>query len=202
MNDSLQYLGTVKLTQLQPIGLIIQRPSGYFYDHTRLMSADRLIITPSGIETFTPDGKRVLDIHHLEHPDKAYENDDLICIGFTSHYAAMRARFGDHMQDGAAGENIIIECQEEIWPEQLGQQIAIENNGTGSFAYLDVIRFAAPCEEFSHFAANSKEKRLPAKELKDVLQYLGNGRRGFLLVLGDGQGTITVQSGDKVYIVK
>jgi hypothetical protein len=113
----------------------------------------------------------------------------------------MRARFGAHMVDGAAGENIIIDTQKEILPDELGQRIAIENQQTGQVSFLDVTRFAAPCAEFSHFAAHSQDERLPAKELKDTLQFLGNGRRGFLLVLGPGQDSFTVQPGDLVYTV-
>ena len=201
MKDSLMYLGKITLTQLQPNGLIIETPSGELFDPSRLMVASYLILTPQGIETTTTEGKRVLDIHHLEHPGKAYDDDDLVCIGFTSHYAAMRSRFGAHMVDGAAGENIIIDTQKEIWPEELGERIAIENQQTGQIAMLDVTRFAAPCAEFSHFAAHSQDKRLPAKELKDTLQFLGNGRRGFLLVLSEGQESFTVQPGDLVYTV-
>ena len=201
MKESLEFLGTIKLTQLQPNGLIVERPSGEFYDHSRLMVVDRLMITSGGIEATTPAGERILDIHHLEHPDKAYDADDLVCIGFSAHYAAMRTRFGSHMQDGVAGENLIIESQEEIWPEDLGQTIAIENAETGSISYLKMSRFAAPCSTFSHFAANSQEEKLSPKDLKATLQFLGNGRRGFLLVLADGQGAFTVQPGDKVYTV-
>jgi len=201
MKEKLQFLGTITLTQLQPEGLIIQKSEEYFYDHTRLMRADQLKITPSGIEAVGPDGRRILDIHHLDHPGKAYDKEDLVCIGFSSHYAAMRARFGEHMQDGLAGENIIVDTEEEIWPEQLGEQIAIENKETGSLAYLRVTRYARPCGEFSHFAANSQDKRLPAKELKDTLQFLDHGRRGYLLVAGKDQGPFTVQPGDRVYRV-
>lgn len=200
MGDELRQLGYVKLTQLQPNGLIIETASGYFYDASRRVVVDRLLITPLGIETTTPDGERVLDIHHINHPDKAYDNNDLICIGFTPHYAAMRSRFGEHMVDGIAGENIIIECEGEIWPEDLGQRIAIENSDTGALTFLDMVSIAAPCDEFSHFAANSQDSRLPAEELKATLQFLGNGRRGFLLVMSEGQEKTTVQPGDKVFV--
>jgi hypothetical protein len=130
---------------------------------------DHLYITSLGIETTTPEGGHVLDIHHIDHPNKAYDNDDLISIGFTSHYQAMRARFGEHMVDGIAGENIIIEYEQAVWSEDLGQQIAIENAGTGRMTRYDVVSFAAPCEEFSHFAARSMDKRLPAVKLKETL---------------------------------
>ena len=104
MVESTRELGRVRLVQLQPSGLIIETPSGHFYDASRRVEVDRILINSRGIEAITPEGERVLDIHHLDHPDKAYDDDDLVSIGFTSHYDAMRARFGDHMVDGFAGE--------------------------------------------------------------------------------------------------
>ncbi len=70
---------------------------------------DQLRITPQGIGANTPEGKHVLDIHHRSHPNTRSEGDNVISIGFTSHYSAMRKQFGEHMVDGIAGENIIIE---------------------------------------------------------------------------------------------
>jgi hypothetical protein len=201
MTTKMNPLGKIKLVQLQPSGLIIETPSGYFYDASRRVEVDCLLITSRGIEATTPDGENVLDIHHLDHPDKAYDDDDLVCIGFTSHYKAMRARFGEHMVDGIAGENIIIEYDKEVWPEDIGQQIAIESVETGQMTLLDMICFAAPCDEFSHFAAQSQGERLPALELKATLQFLNNGRRGYLLILQDGQDAATVQPGDRVFTV-
>ena len=198
MAENMRELGEVKLVQLQPSGLIIETPSGYFYDASRRVEVDCLQITAKGIEATTPDGEHVLDIHHLDHPDKAYDDDDLVCVGFTSHYKAMRTRFGEHMVDGIAGENIIIEFDEEVWMDDLGQEIAIENQETGHKTLLDLVCFAAPCDEFSHFAAKSQDERLPAAVLKATLQFLNNGRRGFLLVLKPGQEVAKVQSGDKV----
>lgn len=199
MVENLYELGQVKLVQLQPAGLIIQTPSGEYYDPTRRLEVGRLRITPEGIEAITPTGEHVLDIHHLAHPDKAYGNDDLVCIGFTSHYAAMRARFGEHMVDGVAGENIIIEYAQEVWPEDLGQAVAIEDQETGSLAILELVRYAAPCEEFSHFVAQSQHERLPADKLKSTLQFLGHGRRGYLFVLSEGQDAASVKPGDMVF---
>lgn len=201
MVEKRREIGHVKLTQLQPSGLIIETSSGYFYDASRRVVVDRLKITPLGIEAITPEGEHVLDIHHINHPDKEYDDDDLVCIGFTSHYEAMRTRFGDHMVDGIAGENIIIDFEEEVWPEDLGQQIGIENAETGELALFDLVRFAAPCNEFSHFAAQSQDKKLPADLLKSTLQFLGNGRRGFLLVLNDTHEEVSVQPGDMVFVV-
>jgi hypothetical protein len=202
MIEKLHDLGKIKLVQLQPSGLIIETPSGYFYDASRRVEVNQLWITAKGIEATTPGGKQLFDIHHLDHPDKAYDDDDLICIGFTSHYDAMRAYFGDHMVDGIAGENIIIEYDQEVWEADLGKQIAIENAETGQMTIMDLVSFAAPCDEFSHFAALSQHERLPAPELKATLQFLNKGRRGFLLVMQEGQAAATVRPGDQVFSVK
>ena len=201
MIENRKYLGTVKLVQLQPNGLIIEKSSGYFYDETRRVEVDQLLINKKGIEATTPDGVHVLDIHHLDHPDKEYDDDDLVCIGFTSHYDKMRERFGDHMVYGSAGENIIIEFPDQVWLEDLGDKLAFENQDTGQLLVLEQIQVAAPCEEFSHFAAQKQDQRLPASELKDILQFLSDVRRGFLLVLTEGQEDGFVRPGDKVYVV-
>ena len=202
MVEKLRELGTVKLVQLQPNGLIIEKGSGYFYDESRRVEVDRLEINSKGIEATTLAGEHVLDIHHLDHPDKEYDDDDLVCIGFTSHYQTMRTRFGNHMVDGIAGENIIIEYPDEIWLDDLGDQIGIENQETGQLLILDQVQVAAPCEEFSHFAAQSQHEKLPEAELKGILQFLNNGRRGFLLVLREGQDEGVVRPGDKVFTVQ
>jgi hypothetical protein len=194
-------MGRVKLVQVQPSGLIIETPSGYFYDVTRRVEVESLRISQLGIEATTHEGDHVLDIHHISHPGKAYDDDDLVCIGFTSHYEAMRARFGEHLVDGSAGENIIIEYEEEVWPADLGQRIGIENQDSGHMTILDLTSHASPCREFSLFATQSQHVQLPPVKLRETLQFLENGRRGFLLVLGDGQDAAEVRRGDRVFVV-
>jgi hypothetical protein len=203
MEKPMRELGHVKLVQLQPTGLIIKSdktPTGYFYDASRLVIVDQLTITSLGIEATTRTGEHVLDIHHINHPHKEYDDDDFICIGFTAHYKAMRGRFGSHIVDGIAGENIIIECDREIWPEDLGQQLIIENAKTGHQMRLLMISHANPCQEFSQFAIGNQYDKPPATEMKSTLQFLGNGRRGFLFVMQDGQGMATVQPGDRIFV--
>jgi MOSC domain-containing protein YiiM len=165
MTDNLRQLGQVKITQVQPSGLIIETPSGYIYDPCQRVEVPQLFLTHQGIEAETLQGERILDIHQTAHPDSHNEGDKAISIGFTSHYAQMRARFGEHMQDGIAGENIIIASAEQVWLDDLGQQIIIQDPNGARQVVLVVINFAAPCEEFSHYAANNQGERLPAEEL-------------------------------------
>ena len=55
MDEIVRELGHIKLVQLQPSGLIIETPSGYFYDVSRRVEVERLHITPRGIEATTAD---------------------------------------------------------------------------------------------------------------------------------------------------
>ena len=96
----------------------------------------------------------------------------------------------------------VIEYPNEIWLDDLGERIAVEDQDTGQLLLLDQIQVAAPCEEFSHFAAQSEDGKLPAEELKEILKFLNNGRRGYLLVLVKGQEEGVVRPGDRVYVVE
>ena len=196
-------IGEVRLVQLQPSGLIIDNPDpkgpASFYDASRRVEVNQLEITPRGIHATLPTGEQVLDIHHLDHPDKAYDDDDLVCVGFTSHYAAMRAEFGEHMVNGIAGENILIDYSHEVWPDDLGKALVIENQDTGVMATLRMVSFAEPCVEFSIFCAQRQNEEVSGRRLGEILRFLGNGRRGFLLVLDDSLEEVSVRPGDRVF---
>ena len=199
----LEQFGEVSLVQIQPQGLIIETAGSmsvdHVYDASRRVEVDRLIISSRGVEATLRDGSRVLDIHHLDHPQKAYDDDDLVCIGFTSHYQAMRNEFGRHMVGGVAGENIVIDCPDEVWPDDLGKKLMIENQDTGVMAELQMVRFSSPCVEFGRFCMMQPQAHVPSREIADVLRFLGRGRRGFLFVLEDSGSEVTVRPGDKVF---
>jgi hypothetical protein len=139
MIDNLRQLGQVKITQVQPSGLIIQTPSGYIYDPYRRVEVPQLFLTHQGIEAETIQGERIFDIRHAAHPETHNEGNNAISISFTSHYTRMRARFGKHMQDGIASENINIASAEQVWLDDLGQQIIIQDPYGGRQVVLDVI---------------------------------------------------------------
>lgn len=204
VRDPLRPMGEVSLVQLQPSGLIVDAPESWpvrsIYDAGCRVEVGRLEITPRGIEAHLPGGERVLDIHHLDHPGKAYDDDDLVSIGFTAHYRAMRNEFGDHMVDGVAGENIIIDYPGEVWPDDLEQTLLIEDQDSGELASFDLVSFAAPCVEFSRFCLRRPQGELSGRRQGEILRFLGNGRRGFLLVLNSAHDRITVRVGDRVFL--
>lgn len=199
MAETRRNLGQVIITQVQPSGLIYEVPAGEIYDPSRRVEVPRLSISSQGVEGETAQGERLLDIHHADHPETHNNGKNAISIGFTSHYNMMRTRFGEHMQVGTAGENIIIEYDRDVWLPDLGQKVEFRNPESEQVVSMDVIKFAAPCDPFSHFAAGSQDERLPTEELKTVLQFLGDGRRGFLLSLDAKQTSGQIQPGDLVY---
>ncbi len=201
MSENARKLGFVTITQVQPSGLKFKVQGGRIYDPSQRLTVPKLYLNSLGVEGETEGGERLLDIHHADHPDTHNNGTNAISIGFSSHYKIMRERFGEHMVDGTGGENIIIESKEEIWLSDLGNKVEFHNPDTGDIVSLDVVKIAAPCDPFSHFAADSQDQRLPADELKEILQFLGKGRRGFLLALSADQKTGFIQSGDMVYAI-
>lgn len=196
--------GVVSLVQVQPNGLIIDNPgpgpAKHFCDASRRVEVDRLQISDRGIDATLESGEHVLDIHHLDHPRTEYDNDDLVCVGFSAHYDAMRREFGEHMVDGITGENIIVEYPAEVWPEDLGGSLTVENQDTGQTTALNSVIFAEPCIEFSRFCLQRAYGHVPGPRLGAVLRFLGGGRRGFLLLIDPAREPITVRRGDRVFL--
>jgi phosphodiesterase/alkaline phosphatase D-like protein len=61
-----------------------------------------------------------------------------------------------------------------------------------------VAQVAAPCREFSIFAANQGAE-LAAEDLKKALQFLNDGQRGFYAALASNADDAVLHVGDKVY---
>jgi hypothetical protein len=192
-------IGLIKQVQIQRSSLKQgQRPQRY-YDPAPLLVVERLVLTTGGAHGVGPSGEQLIDVHHADHPDsKNRQGVNGISIGFTSHYGAMRARFGAHLTDGCAGENILIET-EPIWAaDRLGQALVIEC-GDGRRVALESLIVAAPCVEFSRFAQLSADP-LTSEDLRATLQFLDGGIRGLYARLADRQGDAEICAGDRVFI--
>ena len=162
-------IGRIKLLQVQQSGLKVkQHPYGY-YDPTPLLVVESLLLSPEGVIGVTVDGRRVVDVHHAHHPaSRNHKGVNGVSVGFTGHYKAMRSKFGDHLADGCAGENILVEAESILRLADLGKRLAIQMQKTGELIYLTRLKVAAPCVEFSQFAA-SHGMALPAAQLKETL---------------------------------
>jgi hypothetical protein len=144
-------------------------------------------------------GESIIDVHHAAHPEtKNRLGTNGISLGFTSHYRAMRDRYGAHLPDGCAGENILVES-DHVWSlDELGATLVIEC-ADGQLVSLAGLMTAAPCVEFSRFAHLSAEP-LTSDQLRTTLQFLDGGMRGFYARLADGQPEAEIRAGDRVFV--
>ncbi|MFL5804795.1 MAG: MOSC domain-containing protein [Roseiflexaceae bacterium] len=192
-------IGRIKQVQVQRASLKAgERPYRY-YDPTPLLVVDGLLLSPSGVVGLSAGGEQVIDVHNADHPaSKNQRGINGISIGFTSHYQAMRERFGPHLTDGIAGENILVAADRAFALADVGARLAIQTAG-GAVLYLADLLVAAPCVEFSQFAASQAE-RLPPEALKATLQFLDDGRRGFYASLAGEPAEAIVRAGDRVFV--
>ena len=70
-----------------------------WYDPTPIRQVERLLVDERGA-TGLADGDKILDVHHVDHPrSRNHGRASGLSVGFTAHYGAMRARFGDRVVD-------------------------------------------------------------------------------------------------------
>jgi hypothetical protein len=131
-----------------------------------------------------------------QRPLRYYDPAPLLVVE-RRHYRAMRDRFGAHLADGCAGENILIETDRGWTADLLGESLVIECAGGHTVALASLI-VAAPCVEFSRFAYLSADP-LTSDQLRSTLQFLDGGMRGFYARLADGQAEAEIRAGDQIF---
>ena len=165
------------------------------YDPAALIEVPRLRLSPRGAASEL-EGRPLLDVHHADHPRTKAEPGREASFGFTSHYGKMRGEYGDHLAVGCAGENVLIET-DRLWRlEDFGGGLAFRSRESGALLRLSCVSVADPCVEFSRYALRAPEA--PPQELKPVLQFLGEGTRGYVFT-PESDGVVAV--GDALVIL-
>jgi hypothetical protein len=196
----LRDIGPIALLQVQPEALTGERNRVGYYDPTPLLVVPELLISAEGIIGITAEGREVLDVHHTAHRRSANSGGvNGISLGVSSHYRALRERFGEQITDGIAGENIIVAYDGILTPAEAKPGLAIQSSASGDFASLINVLVATPCIEFTQFAANAG-RPMALADLKAALQFLNHGRRGFYATLA-GAETVRIRTGDRVFVV-
>ncbi len=190
MENEAKLIGEVIILQVQRISLKQGESGQRYYDPAGLLPVQEVLLSPKGVLGLRADGAQVVDAHHADHPETRFKGTNGISIGLTGHYDRMRRQFGAHLRDGIAGENMIIACDTLYAVDELAGTLVFENPD-GTVCRMNNVRSMAPCDEFSHFAQQSAE-RLPAAVLKDTLQFLDDGTRGFALSLIETEGRIVL----------
>jgi len=186
-------LGRIVRLQIQRSSLKTGEKPTRVYDPARLLSVGHLAIGPDGVLGQAGDGTWLVDVHHRAHPQTKNEDGAHgVSLGFTSHYAAMRDRFGDRITLGCAGENIVVEADRRFTFEDLERGVALLGDGGREVARLEVLQVSHPCRPFSGWALGGT---VESDVLKETLQFLDGGMRGFYCQ-GVRSGIVAV--GDRV----
>ena len=187
-------IGPIIQMQVQPASIKVGKPERY--DPTRLLVVDELLLFQPGVVGIIHDGQHIVDVHNALHPETKSRGDNGFSIGFTSHYDSMRTCFGAHIADACAGENLLVETDSMFSLANLQNGLAIQQVQTGEYIFLTDIQPIVPCLPFATYVAH---RPLASSEVKETLQFLMYGRRGFLAELVDKSKTVTVHTGDVLY---
>ena len=194
----LQPIGPIMRVQVQRSSLKVEGSHEY-YDPTPLLEVDILLLEKGGVAGVTVEGRQYIDIHNERHPESRYHGTNGISLNFTSHYASMRTRFGTHLVDGIAGENILVETPTVYELKDIMHGLAIQSQEAGAFVYLTNIGIASPCLPFSSYASHVPQSN---EQIKEALQFLHHGRRGFYMGLAGPDDThYSIRKGDMLFRV-
>lgn len=191
----MQKIGIVTFVQIQRDHMKIHKDNVRFYRPAPLLKVEKLALDKQGIIGIDTDGNEILDVHNTEHPNSRYRGDNKISFGFLQHYHRMRERFGDHLKDGYAAENIIVDAKIDITKLDYTQEFFFKQ-GDDNVELADVIP-APPCREFSVFCL---EVAQCTEDIKAALQFLSNGTRGYYADLASMNTPYYIQAGDELWV--
>lgn len=186
-------LGHIVRLQIQRASLKRDANGRRSYDPAPLLAVRSLTLSRAGACAQLDDGSFALDVHHAAHPVTRHSGQNPLSFVFTSHYAAMRRQFGEHLAPGCAGENILIETATRVPLADVAAGLVIQS-AHGAVPLRKVI-VAAPCRPFSEYAL-AKSDATPL-DLKVALQALDHGLRGYYGEF-DGDSPATISLGDAV----
>ena len=146
----MELIGTIVRLQVQRSSLKLgERPRRWF-DPAPLTPVGALELEAGGVVGITEDGEHSLDVHNRRHPETRFGTGNAVSIGFTSHYEAMRERFGERIVDGIAGENVIVRTDRSFQRTDFPDEVIVET--AAGHAELMGLRVMEPCVEFSRYA--------------------------------------------------
>lgn len=167
-------IGRIVRLQVQRSPLKVPVGETRRYSPVAIAQTERLVIDANGATGFSDDGRAIIDVHRPDHPASRYRGDNSLSIGFTSHYTAMRDRFGAYMGLGVAGESIIVDSDRHWCADDI-RAVMIET--AEGLVTLTTVIDAPPCVEFARFALGATNRPSQA-EIADALRFLSSGTRG------------------------
>jgi hypothetical protein len=183
-------IGRIVLAQVQVRSLKVPGPRFRAYDPAGIVPVAALRLDDGGVAGIGRDGAVIPDVHHRDHSESKHRGDNGVCIGFTSHYDVMRARFPGGLEDGIAGENLLVETDRTWSAADLAGGLVVRT-AAGPVVLQSVI-VADPCVEFARFVIDYPPMERPDATVADAVRFLGDGVRGFYAALDGDDATIAV----------
>ena len=194
MSTPLKPLGKIVRLQIQRASLKVGEKPNRQYDPAPLLPVKQLTLTSLGALAHSAEDEPILDVHHVQHPTSHnVDNTNPLSVNFTSHYEMLKAEYGGHLWNGCAGENILVETMARLTLDKLASGLAIQRRN-GDVVWLQEMLIAHPCRPFSGYVMGGTEA-----SVKEALQFLDNGMRGFYCQLAHDQ-PVTISIGDMVFI--
>lgn len=194
----MRYIGSIAWVQIQQAPLKRGDGNRRIYDPTPIRRVARLQLAASGVLGVTDDDDVIMDVHHKDHPQsRNRKGANGISLGFLQNYDRMQSRFGEHILTGCGGENIVVQAADDFVMDTLGSELLIKTEHGGQTVHLRDLMVAAPCEPFSRYVAS---RPLDKHELRDMLEFLSDGTRGFYATLAPGTREPFIKPGDQLYM--
>jgi hypothetical protein len=190
-------IGTIVRLQVQRSSLKAGGKPRQWYDPAPIVSVPILTLDEHGVTGWAEDGTMIADVHNATHPETKYRGENGVSFGFTSHYAAMRERFGGHLTDGIAGENILIATARTFREEECERGVCIVG-ADGTRVNLTEVLAAEPCAPFSRFSLRYDVDTPSDRNVSDALNFLRGGTRAFYAT---SQGDARIRVGDRVFLL-
>jgi hypothetical protein len=195
----MESIGRIVRLQVQESSLKMGDRPRRWYEPGPIRAVPALTLDAHGVIGLVDGAEMILDVHNATHPaSKNRAGTNGISIGFTSHYAAMRARFGDHLADGIAGENILVATDRTFTEADFASGIQIEA-ADGEMIRLEEVIIAEPCVEFSRYALRYPLDVPSDRAVTDALNFLREGTRGFYATYRGESAGIAV--GARLYLL-
>lgn len=167
-------LGRVVKLQVQT-GSLKHGPKRELYDPVHLIEVPELELTERGVIGWR-GGMVIQDVHHQDYMTARGYTGSNLSFNFTTHYDQIRGRYGNHVWPGCGGDNIVFAAATPVTLAELQGELVLEgiNGDCGRIIHVQI---ATPCMAYSRFVANQPD--LHPAQLKETLQFLSQGQRGF-----------------------
>lgn len=175
----MKLVGEVVRLQVQRSSLKLGARPHRWYDPTPLLPVSELELDPDGVHGLDAGGTWLRDVHHARASDsRNRDGHNGVSLGFISHYDRMRARFGDRLAPGIAGENILMRSSRPWDLAELQPALRIVTSA-GATHWLSNVVVAEPCVEFTRYLLGLPADAVTDTAVSDGLRFLGAGLRGY-----------------------